>query len=202
MSTHEDFRVVLIQRTLVVTNGRHVLDYDGVVWMLALLVQDGVGGYHIINDVGLGNLFGAELPLRAQILAVIVAEVVVAGDGGELDAGVDEKVNESRLHFCLTGLEVVATDEGIMFLSKLNGARDKGVLGRAIDERNPVENTSHSKDRGRRDLSMSRLNGLEQILSGVVDARDDIGEAFSVSSPEHKDLVKVVCRLEVPASSQ
>ena len=53
MAAEEDLGVVLVERTLVVANGRHVLDDDGVVGVLAFLVQDVVGGDHVVDDVGL-----------------------------------------------------------------------------------------------------------------------------------------------------
>lgn len=44
---------------------------------------------------------------------------------------------------------------------------------------------------------MAGFDRLEQILSGVVDARNNLGVALSVGGPEHNDLVEVVVRLEV-----
>lgn len=89
MTTEEDLSIVLVQGTFVVTNSGHVLDDNGMVWMLPLLVQDSVGSDHVINHIGLGDLLGAELLLGAQIHAVVVTQVVVAGDGGELDTSTD-----------------------------------------------------------------------------------------------------------------
>lgn len=80
VATHENLGIVLVQGTLVVSDGGHVLDDDAVVGVLALLVQYGVGLHHIIDNIGLGDLLGAELLLGAQVLAVVVAKVVVAGN--------------------------------------------------------------------------------------------------------------------------
>jgi len=129
VAAHEDLGVVLVEGALVVTDSGHVLDDDGVVGMLALLVEDRVGFNHVVDDVGLGDLLGAELLLRGEVLAVVVSQMVVAGDGGELDAGADEEVDESRLHLGLARLEVVATDKSVVLLGEVNGTRDEGVLG-------------------------------------------------------------------------
>lgn len=93
VTAHENLRVVLIQSTLVVTNARHVLDHNTVVGVLILLVQDVVGSNHVIDYIGFGDLLGTELLLRAQVLAVIVTKVVVAGNRGKFDTSVDQKVN-------------------------------------------------------------------------------------------------------------
>jgi hypothetical protein len=38
MATHEDLSVILVQGTLIITNGWHILDHNGMIWMLAFLV--------------------------------------------------------------------------------------------------------------------------------------------------------------------
>ena len=80
MTSHEDLGVVLVQSTLVVTNSWHVLDDNCMVWVLARGVEHSVGCDHVVNNVGLGDLLGAELLLGAEILAIIVAKVIVAGN--------------------------------------------------------------------------------------------------------------------------
>ena len=148
MTSHEDICIVLIQSTLVVTNGWHVLDDNCVVRVFTLLVKHCVGLNHVIDNVGLGNLLGAELLLGAEVLSVIVAQVIVAGDGGELDTGTDQEVDQSGLHLGLAGLEVITTNESIVPLSKLNGTRNKCVLRRAVDEWDALEDASNSEDSG------------------------------------------------------
>ena len=93
MSSHEDLRIVLIQSTLVVTNGWHILDDYCVIRMLALLVKDRVGFNHVIDNVGFGDLLGAELLLGAEVLSVIIPKMVVAGNGGEFDTSTDQEVD-------------------------------------------------------------------------------------------------------------
>lgn len=197
MATEEDLSIVLVEGTLVVTDIGHVLDDNAVVGVLALLVQDVVSLNHVIDDVGLGNLLGAELLLGAQILAVVVAQVVVAGNGGQLDAGVDEEVHKCRLHLGLARLEVVATNVGVVLLGKLNSAGNKGVLGRAVDEGGTLQDTRDSKDGGGRNLLVTLLNSLEKVIGSVIDSVDDVGISLSVGSPQDNDLVKAVVGLEV-----
>jgi hypothetical protein len=198
VATHEDLGIVLVESTLVITDSGHVLDDDSVIRVLALLVQDSVGGDHVIDDVGLGNLLGAELLLGAEVHAVVVAKMVVAGNRRELDTGVDQKVNKGRLHLGLTRLEVVPSDERIVLLSELDGTRNKGVLRRAVDEGDTFQDTGNGKDCGRRDLLMAFRNRLEQVVGSVVDALDDVGEALRVGSPLYNDLVETIRGLELP----
>ena len=63
VTSHEDFGIVLIQGTLVVTNSWHVLDDNSVIRMFALLVKHCVSLNHVVDDIRLGNLLGAELLL-------------------------------------------------------------------------------------------------------------------------------------------
>lgn len=197
VATAEDLGIILVQSTLVVSDSRHVLDDDGVVRVLALLVEDRVGSNHVVNYIGLGDLLGAELLVGAQVHAVVVAKMVVAGNRSELDTSVDEEVHESRLHFGLARLEVVTADEGVVLLGQLDGARDEGVLGRAVDERHLVEDTGHGEDSRGGDLLVAGLDGGQKVVSGVIDALEDIGITLSVGSPLNDDLVKAVLRLEV-----
>lgn len=197
VTPHENFGVVLVQSTLVVTNSWHVLDDNGVVGVFSLLVEHRVGLNHVINDVGLGDLLGAELLLGAQVLAIVVTEMVVAGNGGQLDTGVDQEVNQSRLHLGLARLEVIATNEGVVLLSELDSAWNKGVLRRAVDEWHLLKDTGNSEDGGRRDFLVTVLDGLQEVLSGIIDTLDDVGVTLGVGSPEDNDLVKSILGLEL-----
>jgi hypothetical protein len=197
VTVQEDLRIVLIKSTLVVSDSGHVLDDDAVIGVLAILVQDVIGSNHVIDNVGLGDLLGAELLLGAEVHAVVVAQVVVAGDGGKLDTGADHKVDESRLHLGLTRLEVVTTDEGVVLLSKLNRTGNEGVLGRAVDEWNTLKDRGDREDSRGSDLFMAGLNGLEEVVGSVVDALEELGEALGVGSPLYDNLVEVVGSLEI-----
>ena len=55
-----------------------------VVRFLSGLVQYAVRLDHVIHHVALGDLFGAELLRSGQVFPVVVAEVIVADDGGRL----------------------------------------------------------------------------------------------------------------------
>lgn len=123
--------------------------------------------------------------------------MVVARDGGQLNAGVDQEVDQGRLHLGLAGLEVVAADEGAMALGQVDGSRDEGVLRRAVDEGRALEYASHGEDGGGGDLLVAGLDSLEEVVGRVVDARDDVGITLGVGGPEDNDLVKAVGGLEV-----
>ena len=197
VAAKEDLGIVLVESTLIVTNSRHVLDHDGVVRVLILLVEDSVGGNHVIDDVGLGDLLGAELLLGAQVHAIVVAKMVVAGNRGELDTSIDQEVNKSRLHLGLARLEVITADEGTVFLGKLYGTGDEGVLRRAVDEGSVLQNRRNSEDGGRRHFLVAIFDGLDKVVGSVIDARDDLSIALSVGSPHNNDLVQAIGSLEV-----
>jgi hypothetical protein len=176
VAAHEDLGIILVKSTLIISNSGHVLDDNSVVGVLALLVEDRVSLNHVIDDIGLGDLLRAELLLRAQVLAIVVTKVVVAGNRGQLDTSVDQKVHEGRLHLGLARLEVVATNESIIPLDKINSTGDEGVLGRAIDERSTLEDRGNSEDGGGGNLLVALLDRLEKVLSSVVNAVDQGSE--------------------------
>lgn len=72
--------------------------------------------------------------------------MIVGGNGGQLDTSTDEEVYESRLHLCLAGLEVVATDEGLVFVGELDATWDEGILWRSIDKWGAFEDTSDGEN--------------------------------------------------------
>jgi hypothetical protein len=183
MATEEDLSIVLIQSTLVVTNSWHVLNDNGVIRVFAFLVENSVGFDHVVDNVRLGNLLGTELLLGTQVLSIIVSEVVVAGNGSEPDTSVDQEVNEGGLHLGLARLEVITTNERIVLLGKVNGTWNKGVLGRSVDEWNAFQNTGDSKHGGWRDLLVTILDSLEEVVSGVIDAGNEVSETLGVGSP-------------------
>jgi hypothetical protein len=197
VSTHEDLRVVLVQSTLVVSNSWHVLDDNAVIWVLTFLVEDIVGSDHVIYNIGLGDLLGAELPLGRQVLAVVIAEMVIGCDGGKLDTSANEEINESRLHFGLAGFEVVTSNESLVLVGEFDATWDEGVLGRTVDEWSAFENTGNSKDGGWRNLFVSALDGLDEVVGSVVDTNDEIGETLGIGSPLNDNLLEVVGSLEV-----
>jgi hypothetical protein len=200
VSTHEDLCIIFVQSTLVVADGWHVLDNDCVIWVFAFLVEHRVGSDHIVHHVGLGDLFGAELLLGAEVLAIIVAKMVVACNGCQLDAGVDQEVYKSRFHLCLARFEVVTADERAMPLSELDCTRNKSVLRRTIDEGCVFQNACDREDSRRGDLLVSRFDRLEQVVGSIIDSRNDVGIAFGVRSPEDNDFVKGILGFEGASS--
>lgn len=197
VAAHENLGIVLVQGTLVVADSRHVLDDNSVIGVLALLVQDRVGFNHVIDNIGLGDLLGSELLVGAQVLAVVVAQVVVRRDGRELDTGIDQEIDQGRLHLGLTRLEIVAANKRTMLLGKLNGTRNKGVLRRTVDEGCILQDTSNGENSRRRDLFVPVVDSLEQVVGGIIDTRDNIGVSLRVGGPENNDLVQRVGGLEV-----
>jgi len=125
--------VVLIHCTFVVADRGHVLDDDRVVRMFAVIVQHIVRCDHVVDHVGLADLLAAELLLRRQVHPVIVAKEVERRNGRQLDAGIDEEVDQCGLHLRLARLEVVATQESAMLFSQLDTAGNEGVLRRTVD---------------------------------------------------------------------
>lgn len=94
MTAHENLGIVFVKSTLVVGNSRHILDHNAVVRVLALLVQNVVSLDHVINDVGLRNFLGAELFLGTQVLAIVVAKMVVAGNRCQFNTSIDKEINQ------------------------------------------------------------------------------------------------------------
>jgi len=196
-ATHEDLRGVLIHSTLAVTHIRHVLDDDAVIGLLTGLVEDAVALDDIIDNAGLGDLLGAELSGRAQVLAIVVTKMVVGDDGGDLETGTDEEVSENALDLGLTTLEVITSDVDTVALSKLDDTGDEGVLRRAVDEAVLLEDGCNSEHGGRSDLLLVALDGGEELVSSLVEARADVSKALGGGSPEDDDLLEALLLLEV-----
>lgn len=197
VTTEENLSIVLIQGTLVVGYSGHILDHDAVIGVLALLVENMVGFNHVIHDIGLGDLLGAELLMGAQVLTIVVTQVIVAGDGGQLDAGTDEEVNKSGFHLGLARLEVISANVGIVLLRQLNSTGNKGVLGRSVDKGSVLKDTGHGENGGGGDLLMALLNRLEEVISGIIHTLDDVGITFGVGRPHHDDFVKTILFFEL-----
>ena len=52
-----------------------------------------------------------------------------------------------------------------------------------------LKNACNSEDGGWSNLLMSVLDGLHEILGGVIDARNEFSEALSVSGPLNNDFL-------------
>jgi len=90
--------------------------------------------YHVVDDVGLGDLLGPKRLRRRQVHAVVVSQVVVGNDGRRLDPGADQEVDQHRLHLRLARLEVVAADQDAPLDGELQEPRDERVLRGTVDE--------------------------------------------------------------------
>ncbi|CAG8678659.1 9423_t:CDS:2, partial [Acaulospora colombiana] len=135
--------------------------------------------------------------LGAQVPAVIVAKMVIAGNAKGLDTSVDQELGEDRLDFGLARLEIVTTNERLVLLSELNATRNESVLRSTIDEGASFEDSSDSKEGRRRDLIVRVLDRFQEVVGGVVDALDDLAIALSVGGPENDDAVTSVGFLEL-----
>jgi len=109
-ATHEDLRSVLVHGTLRVTDIRNILDDDAVVGVLTFCVENAVSVNDIIDDRALGDLLGTELCRAAEVLSVVVAEVVVADDGADLETSADKEVSKDALDLGLARLEVITSN--------------------------------------------------------------------------------------------
>ena len=74
LPAHEDLARVFVHRSFRVRHIRNVFDDNGVIRVLAVLVQQRVGPDHVVNDVALGNFLGAEAARGVEVQAVVVAD--------------------------------------------------------------------------------------------------------------------------------
>ena len=79
--------------------------------------------------------FGSEGLWCRQVLAIVVAQMIVADYGHGFDARPDQKVHQHGLQLGLTGLEVVSGNKHLLLLRQVYTTRNKCVLGRTIDVR-------------------------------------------------------------------
>jgi len=161
------------------------------------LIEEAVSVDHVIDDAALADLLALELPLSRQVVAIVVAEMVIRRNGEGLDASVDEELGEDGLELGLARLQVVTTDEGVVALRKLDDTGNKGVLGSAIDEWFTLKNGRDSEESGGGDLGVGCLNGGKKVISRVVDTGDDVAVTLSVGGPEDNDAIKVIILLEL-----
>jgi len=196
-TTHEDLRGVLIHSTLAITDIRHVLDDDAVIGLLTRLVEDAVALNDIIDNAGLGDLLGAELGRRAQVLTIVVAKVVVRDDRGDLETSTDEEIGEDTLDLSLTALEIITSNVDAITLSKLDDTRDEGVLRRTVDEAALLEDGSDGEHGGRSDLLLVAIDGGKKLISSLVETITNVSKTLGGGSPEDDDLLEGVLLLEV-----
>ncbi len=158
MTSHEDFGVILIEGTFVVTHCRHVLDHDRMIRMFSRLIQDGVSLDHVIDNIRFGDFLGTKLSLGTQVHSIVIAEVIIAGNRRQLDAGIYHEVDQRGFHLGLSRLEVISSDEGSMSFRKLDYSWDEGVLRRSIDEGSILQNGCNGEYGGWGDFFMPSLD--------------------------------------------
>ncbi len=161
------------------------------------LVEQVVSSDHVIDDRALADFLAPELALSAEVAPVVVAEVVVRGDAEGLDASVDEELGEDRLELRLSALEVVAADERPVPLRERDAPGHERILRGAVDEWHALEDRRDCEERRGRHLFMRRLDCVQEVVCGVIHAREDLGEALRVGCPEDDDLLELVVGLEL-----
>jgi len=196
-TTHKDLRSVLVHSTLGITDIRDVLDDNAVVGMFALLVEDAISVNDIIDDRALGDLLRAELSRAAEVLSVVVAEVVVADDRTDLETSTDKEVSKDALDLSLARLEVITSDMDAIASSKFNSTRDKSVLRTAVDEAALLEDSSDSKESGRSNFLLVALDRGKELVGSLVESVADFSKALSGGSPEDDDSVELLGFLKV-----
>lgn len=196
LAAQEDLADVFVHSSLAVTDVGNVLDDDAVVGVVARLVQDLVGGNHIVNNVGFADLLRSELFFGRQVLAVIVTQMVVANNGDGLQASRDQKVDHDGLDLGLAGFEVVTTNHDIVALSQFDGSRNKGVLRRTVNVRNAFHDAGNGEQSRRADFALVAFNGGEQVVGGVVQTSTNVSKTLSIGRPDNDNLVDVVLGFE------
>mmetsp|Transcript_21361 Transcript_21361/g.43111 ORF Transcript_21361/g.43111 Transcript_21361/m.43111 type:complete len:373 (-) Transcript_21361:610-1728(-) len=194
---HENFVGVFVHGPLGIGDVRHVLDHDDVIGVFVLLEQHAIRRDHVVHDVRFRYLLGTELRGGAQVLPVVVAQMIVGDDGHGFDPGRNQEIDQDRFHFGLTGFEIVAGDEDLVLTGEFDDSGYEGVLGRAVDVRAPLEDGRYGEDRGGRDLRLTPLDRFQQVLGRVVDPLLDRREALGVGGPKEYDLIETVFGFEV-----
>ena len=138
--TTENLRVVLVDSPLGVSDRGDVLNHNDVIGVLAFscfalgtgngrFVEKVVRVNHVVDDVTLANFLALELRLSAQVVALVVTKVVIGRNEQRLDTRVHEELGEDRLELRLPGLEVIATNERLLALGKLDDTGHEHILG-------------------------------------------------------------------------
>ncbi len=122
----------------------------------------------------LSHLFRSELLRGGEILAVVVAQVIVAHDGRRFDSGRDEEIHENRLDLRLTRFEVVAPDVNAVFLSKFDDSRHKRVLRTSVDVTNLPGKSESEYTNERMSQAQKRLASCGLLLSLPLDKCDEL----------------------------
>jgi len=196
-SSHEDFGSVFIQSSLGVTHVRNIFDHHTVVGMFVWLVQDLIGGNHIIYYIRFADFLASELLGSREVLSVIVTQVVVAHNGSWFQTSGDQEIDQNRLDLGLSRFEVVSTNEDVVSDGHLHQTRNEGVLRGSIDVSTAFHDRCNSVQSGRRDLFFTSLDSIQEVSFSVIHTTDDISESLGVGRLQHDDLIHLIGRLEV-----
>jgi hypothetical protein len=196
-TAQEDFRDVLVDGFLGITSTGDVLDDDFVVGMFTLLEQSGVGGKDIISAGLLGGFLGLEGLFSAEVLTVVVTEMVITDDGDGLEATTNNNVDEGSLKLGLTSLEVITNNESVVSDSQFDDTINQGVLRATVDEGDTFEGAGSGIDDRGRDFGVAIFDGLQEVVSSVVDTDLNLAVSFSVTGPHDDDFVELVGFLEL-----
>ena len=160
-------------------------------------IEQMVGGDHIIDDIRFADLLGSELLWRAEILAVIISEMIVGHDRCRFDARADEEIHQDGFHLRLTRFEIITTDENTMTLGELNDTRNQRILRRTIDVRASLKDRRHGENIRRGHFSFTALNATHHLLRRHVESGAHIDKSLGVCRPQHDDGIEFILRFEV-----
>jgi len=83
-----------------------------------------------------------------------------------------------------------------MPLGESNAPGYERVLRRTVDEWDALKDRSDREDGRGRHLVVRGLDGVQEIVCGVIHAREDVGEALRVGGPEDDELLELIVGLE------
>jgi len=163
LSSHENWRAVLVHGFLGVTSEGNILDYDLVVNLEVFFgwVQNSVGLKDVFNTSSLRRFLWLELSLWLKVFTVVVTQVVVAHDRSASDTGTDKEISNGGLDLGLSCLEVVSNYEYALLLCKLNNSWNKCILRGSINVWASFQDCGKSKNDRRRYFGMILLDCFE-----------------------------------------
>jgi hypothetical protein len=195
-SSHEDLTGVLIDSFLGVSSRGNILDNNRVIRVLfrvSWIIEQRIVK-NILDAFWFGGFLGLELFLWGQVLAIVVAQVVVRHTWFGLDACTSEEIHEGGFEFGLACFEIIAdqqSTEGGVFQ-----ARDEGILGWAVDENAVLLERCQGEDSWGCDFRVIFFDGFSYIFIGIIHSWNNKWVSFGVGSPKNYDCAQVVFLLE------
>lgn len=188
-AVHEDRTGVLVQGTFGVANEGNVLNNHFVVNVFVVFrIQDRVALDGVVQNSAFRELLRLEALVLGQVLAVVVAQMVVGNTTGDAQAGTDQKVAHDRFETGLSGLEVTAGQQTAFLLGILHHSGVERVLRRTIKVQDLFFNARHAEKHG---------GGHGHVTADLVVqffSFSDFGahDHFGVRSPEDHHLVNLL----------